>query len=151
MFDTGSRGTLRAMYFEAWARARAGLPLTPLDSQIVDVVNDHPEYHAALADTAIRDADFDDPAGTGNPFLHMGLHLAVRDQIATDRPAGIRALFERIRSQSPSAHAAEHRTLECLFAMLREAQSSGVPPDEARYLAQLRRSADRARGGSSRS
>jgi hypothetical protein len=33
--------------------------------------------------------DFTRPGEGENPFLHMGLHLALREQIATDRPAGI--------------------------------------------------------------
>ncbi|WP_204318325.1 DUF1841 family protein [Serratia marcescens] len=34
--------------------------------------------------------------GETNPFLHMGLHLAVREQVATDRPQGIRTVYTKL-------------------------------------------------------
>jgi hypothetical protein len=70
----------------------------------------------------------------------MGLHLAVRDQVATDRPAGIRAVLQMLTGTLGSAHAAEHRMIECLAEALWNAQRSGLPPDESAYLGKLRNS-----------
>jgi Domain of unknown function (DUF1841) len=148
VFAHEDRTSLRARYFDAWAKQRAGRPLEPLEVQITDVVSDHPEYHAALADETTRDADFTAEAGRTNPFLHLGLHLAVRDQIATDRPTGIRAAFWRILEQAPDMHTAEHMLLECLAETLWEAQRQGSPPDERVYLERVLRIG--ARGGQSR-
>jgi hypothetical protein len=64
----------------------------------------------------------------------MGLHLAVRDQIATDRPAGLRAAFASLAQRLGSAHEAEHRIIECLAEAMWEAQRTGRPPDEKAYL-----------------
>ena len=64
----------------------------------------------------------------------MGLHLAVRDQIATDRPPGIRQAFDGLAQRMGSAHDAEHRIIECLAEALWEAQRAGRPPDEQAYL-----------------
>ena len=88
-FDSQSRDELRRVYVEAWRKRRAGLPVEPLEAQVADVIALHPEYHAALerSDAALE-RDYTPEGGQSNPFLHMGLHLAVRDQIATDRPAG---------------------------------------------------------------
>ena len=69
----------------------------------------------------------------------MGLHLGVREQVATDRPAGIRRLFADLESRLGDSHDAEHRMLECLAETLWEAQAGGAPPDEERYLERLRR------------
>jgi hypothetical protein len=69
----------------------------------------------------------------------MGLHLAVRDQIATDRPFGIRAAFEAIVRKRGDAHEAEHAIIECLAEALWEAQRAGRPPDEQAYLERLKR------------
>jgi Domain of unknown function (DUF1841) len=134
-FDNQSRDELRRLYVEAWRKRRAGLPVEPLEAQVADVIALHPEYHAALergADTLER--DYTPEGGQANPFLHMGLHLAVRDQIATDRPAGIRRAFAGIATRSGSEHEAEHRIIECLAEAMWEAQRSGRPPDEAAYL-----------------
>jgi hypothetical protein len=69
----------------------------------------------------------------------MGLHLAVRDQIATDRPAGIRKAFQSVAARLGSEHEAEHRIIECLAEAMWEAQRSGRPPDEAAYLQRVLR------------
>ena len=67
----------------------------------------------------------------------MGLHLGIREQIATNRPAGIRAVFEKLAAKSGDPHAAEHRMIDCLAETLWEAQRAQRPPDERRYLESL--------------
>jgi hypothetical protein len=134
-FDNQSRDELRRVYVEAWRKRRAGLPVEPLEAQVADVIELHPEYHAALergGDLLAR--DYTPEGGQSNPFLHMGLHLAVRDQVATDRPAGLRAAFASLAQRLGSAHEAEHRIIECLAEAMWEAQRIGRPPDEKTYL-----------------
>ena len=139
-FDNQSRDQLRRVYIEAWRKRREGLPVEPLEAQVADVIALHPEYHAALegGDDAL-DRDFTPEGGQSNPFLHMGLHLAVRDQIATDRPVGIRKAFQTVAAHLGSEHEAEHRIIECLAEAMWEAQRSGRPPDEAAYLQRVLR------------
>ncbi len=139
-YDNQSRDELRRVYVEAWRKRRAGLPVEPLEAQVADVIALHPEYHTALerdGDAVAR--DYTPEGGQSNPFLHMGLHLAVRDQIATDRPAGMRQAFESLAGRIGSAHDAEHRIIECLAEAMWEAQRSGRPPDEAAYLQRVLR------------
>jgi hypothetical protein len=69
----------------------------------------------------------------------MGLHLAIHEQVGTDRPAGIRAIHERLTRRSGSAHEAEHHMIEILATALWEAQRAGQAPDEATYLERLQR------------
>jgi Domain of unknown function (DUF1841) len=139
-FDTQSRDELRRVYIEAWRKRREGLPMEPLEMQVADVVALHPEHHAMLErPDEVLDRDYTPEGGQSNPFLHMGLHLAVRDQIATDRPPGVRAAFERLAARKGSAHDAEHALIECLAQALWEAQRAGRPPDEAAYLAKVQR------------
>jgi hypothetical protein len=139
-FDNQSRDQLRRVYIEAWRKRRAGLPTEPLEAQVADVIAQHPEYHAVLEgadDTLAR--DYTPEGRQSNPFLHMGLHLAARDQIATDRPAGIRKAFQTVAARLGSEHEAEHRIIECLAEAMWEAQRSGRPPDEQAYLAAVLR------------
>lgn len=136
------RTALRAVWREAWRKHRAGLPLQPLEAQLAELVALHPEYHGALEDDDAG-RDWTPEQGQANPYLHLGLHAAVRDGIATDRPAGLRAAFLRIAARCPDGHEAEHRLLECLGETLWEAQRSGLPPDEQAYLARVQRLAGR--------
>jgi hypothetical protein len=92
-----------------------------------------------IVESAAADlANYSPRSGQLNPWLHMGLHLAIREQVATDRPAGIAEVHARLASQAGGAHEAEHRMLETLATAMFDAQRSGKPPDEAVYLDRLR-------------
>ena len=132
------RQELRQMYADAWRKARAAEVLSPLEAQIAQVIEDHPEYQSALSDDG-RETSFPPEAGKTNPFLHMGLHLAVRDQVAMDRPPGISNIFQQLVKKYSKTHEAEHRILDCLAETLWEAQNRNGPPDEQKYLERLRK------------
>lgn len=139
IFADEGREALRRRYAEAWRRRKEGLPLAPLDAQIADVIEQHPEYQAAVEDPEAAGADYGVEAGRSNPFLHMGLHLAIREQVGTRRPLGIEAIHARLSKRLGSVLEAEHRMIEVLARTLWEAQRAGRAPDEQVYLEQLRR------------
>jgi Domain of unknown function (DUF1841) len=139
VFAGQSREQLRRMYAEAWRKYNARLPLEPLEAQIAAVIAEHPEYAPLLESGApALSADYTPEDGRENPFLHMGLHLAIREQLATDRPSGIGRFHQALCRRLGDAHAAEHVMLEALAETLWEAQRSGRIPDEQRYLERLR-------------
>jgi hypothetical protein len=88
------------------------------------------------SDSALT-ADFTPEGGQSNPFLHMGLHLAIREQVSTDRPAGIAHVHQRLTGKL-GPHEAEHRMAEVLAAQIWEMQRMGRAPDENVYLDRLR-------------
>jgi hypothetical protein len=139
MFAGQSRDELRRAYLAAWRKFRAGEPLQPLEAQIASVVAEHPEYHGWIEKgEAALASEFTPEGGQTNPFLHLGLHLAIRDQVATDRPRGVADAHAALVRRTGDAHEAEHRMLEVLGETLWEAQRSGRAPDEAAYLERLR-------------
>jgi hypothetical protein len=138
-FHEQSRDQLRQLYIEAWRKRQARLPMEPLEAQIADVIELHPEYQAALANPDhVLDRDYSPEGGESNPFLHMGLHLAVRDQIGTDRPPGARQAYIDLARKLGDEHDAEHQMIECLAEALWESQRTGRPPDEQIYLERVR-------------
>jgi uncharacterized protein DUF1841 len=130
-----SRDQLRLAYAQAWAKHLARAPLAPLEAQIADVIEAHPEYQriVADADTAVG-FEQNSPDASENPFLHMGLHLAVREQLAVDRPPGIRDLKGQLQARYGDVHSAEHALMEALGEELWMAQRDGRAPDEQQYL-----------------
>lgn len=140
------RDELRRMYSDAWTSAKQGAVLSPLAAQIVRVIEEHPEYQSFIERSSIG-LEFLPEQGQSNPYLHMGLHLAVREQLATNRPAGIREVFEQLAKASGDPHAAEHAMLECLAESLWDAQRNQALPDEALYLERLRQLPKRWSGG----
>lgn len=130
---------MRRYFCRAWSGVRTGRPLEPLEAQLVDVIRLHPEFHALLADEAAAcrwepNAD----GAQANPFLHMSLHLALHEQVATDRPPGIRAIHRSLLARTDDAHGLEHRMMDCLGRVLWDAQRGAAAPDERAYLECLR-------------
>src|SRR5512134_1800762 len=96
---TPTRDEARRFVTDAWAKFRAGQPLSRLEQHVVEIVSMHPEYHAIVEEPGRhRERDWSPESGTTNPFLHLSLHLAVAEQLAIDQPAGIRAHYERLRA-----------------------------------------------------
>jgi hypothetical protein len=138
-----NRDEIRRVYCTAWDKHLKGLPLEALEQQLVAIIGLHPEYQALLADTdAALARDFTPEMGQTNPFLHMGMHLAIREQLAMNRPAGITDAFGALMARVQDAHEVEHRMMECLGEALWQSQRSGQAPDEARYLECLRQLTD---------
>lgn len=138
MLFGNDRNELRRMYVQAWRLKRAGQPMSALEAQIAEVVGEHPEYHAMLVDDVVG-ADFAPEGGESNPFLHMGMHLAIREQVSTNRPVGIREVHAQLAGKLGGPHEAEHAMLECLGEALWRAQRDNTLPDELAYLESLNR------------
>jgi hypothetical protein len=138
IFAGQSRDQLREQYRSAWRKFKAQQTLTPLDKQVVAIISEHPEYHVIVESAAADLANYSPRSGQLNPWLHMGLHLAIREQVTTNRPAGITEIHAQLAGKFGGAHEAEHRMLETLAEALWEAQRGGKPPDETAYLERLR-------------
>ncbi len=131
------RHELRKTYADAWQKYCDKQPMSPLEAQIAAVISEHAEYQDTVASTEL-DRDFTPEDGETNPFLHMGLHLGLREQVAINRPAGITEIFDSLAAKARSVHEAEHQMIECLAEVLWEAQSQNRAPDDRQYLERLR-------------
>jgi len=140
MFYGNSVQDTRPFFFLSWQKFRAQQVLSPLEQQIVDVLIVHPEYHAFFEQTnAATDRVYHPSLGEPNPFFHLGLHLAVRDQLATNRPVGIQVLHQQLLVQfGGDSLLVEHRMMDVLAESLWQSQQSGSLSEEA-YLAALNR------------
>src|SRR5262245_24034949 len=113
MMFTQDRHALRRLFFESWHKARTGGIMQPLEVRIAEVIAEHPEYQRMLEHPdAELDRDYLPETGETNPFLHMALHIAVREQLATDRPHGINHLFHALLAGAGARHVAEHAMVE---------------------------------------
>ena len=135
---------VRRFFCTTLARQRSGAPLTPMESIAARWIDEHPEYHADLADEpAALAAVYTVEDGRTNPFLHLSMHLTITEQVSIDQPRGIRQAFELLAARRGSAHEAHHEVMECLGEMVWASQKSGLPPDGERYLECVRKRATR--------
>ena len=140
MFAGQDRGQTREVFFRAWRAHREGHPLEGVEKLIVQVVLRHPEYHSLLEHPEpARERDYFPESGQTNPFLHLGMHIAIEEQLSIDQPRGIRGYYQKILMRLPDEHAAQHHMMECLGEMLWQANQQATAPQETVYLDCLKR------------
>jgi len=135
MFFSKDRHSLRNTYLQAWQKYQQKQPLEPMEEIIAGVIAEHPEYHLQLQQL---EKEYLPESGESNPFLHMGLHIALREQLSTNRPAGIATLTRQLLMTLKDGHEVEHQLLECLAESLWQAQRYQQAADEQKYLACVR-------------
>lgn len=135
------RDSGRTFFLEVWAKYKRQAPLESLEKMVLDVILQHPEYHEILAldQKKIATMEFLPETGMTNPFLHMGMHIAILEQVSSNRPSGITALYQQLLLKYSSAHELEHSMMECLGESLWQAQRNNTLPDEFQYLEQVKR------------
>ena len=133
------RSTLREFYRTSWSRFQEGLPLEPLQALVADVVAEHPEYHAEIMSPDAANKQFTVEAGQVNPFLHMGMHVALREQVGVDRPGGLKAEYRKLLKAVGDRHETEHQMMECLGQVMWQAERDRRPPDERAFLSCVER------------
>jgi len=135
MIFTQNREEIRRFYLQAWQKQLQKLPLEPLEVQLVDIIQAHPEYHQLLESGEDGvEKEWTPEMGESNPFLHLGMHMAIREQLSTDRPPGIRKATKKLLKQIGDGHETEHQMMECLGETLWRGQRDGKAPDEQSYL-----------------
>jgi hypothetical protein len=139
-----SQNDVRRFFCETWAKARSRSLLTPMEQLAAGWVEEHPEYHADLADLeAALAAVYTVDEGRTNPFLHLSMHLSISEQVSIDQPRGIRQAVELLAAKRQSLHEAQHEVMECLGEMIWASQRQGLPPDGFAYLDAVRQRATR--------
>ena len=135
---------VRRFFCDVYAKSRQGLPMEALEIIASRWIDEHPEYHAELADADAAVARvYDGEDGRQNPFLHLSMHLSISEQCSIDQPRGIRQAVELLAARRDSLPAAHHEAMECLGRMMWESQRAGRPPDGEAYVACVQRRATR--------
>ena len=99
----------REFLANSWQKYSSNKPLDPLEEQLASVIEIHPEYHELIGNI---DSEYFPEQGEVNPFLHINLHLALRDQLSINQPKGIREVHQKLIKQYEDRHIAEHLMME---------------------------------------
>ena len=130
-----SQADVRRFFCGVYAKARAGQTLEPMEMLVSQWIDEHPEYHATLADVDAALATMTERSESqDNPFLHLSMHLSISEQCSIDQPRGIRQAVELLTARRQSLHQAHHEVMDCLGRMVWESQRAGRAPDGAAYI-----------------
>jgi hypothetical protein len=106
-----SQQDVRRFFCQVYAKQLLGPLVDPLESLAAEWINRHPEYQPVLQnEEAALSAKFDD--STGNPFLHLSMHLSISEQCSIDQPQGIRQAVELLAAKRSDLHDAHHEVME---------------------------------------
>lgn len=137
-----SQADVRRFFCSIYAKAQTEQALEAIETIASLWINEHPEYHAELADVdAALAAMTQVEDGKSNAFLHLSMHLSITEQCSIDQPRGIRQAVELLTHRRDSLHEAHHEVMECLGQMIWESQRAGRPPDGNAYIACVQRKA----------
>lgn len=139
-----SQADVRRFFCSVYAKAHKEQPMEAIETIAKLWIDEHPEYHAALADVDAALLNMEQKEeGQANPFLHLSMHLSITEQCSIDQPRGIRQAVELLTHRLDSLHEAHHAAMECLGQMLWESQRARRPPDGESYVACVQRHATR--------
>ena len=131
-----SQADVRRFFCSVYAKALAHQSLEAIEKIASLWIDEHPEYHADLADIDAALAAMTQPEDSKtNPFLHLSMHLSISEQCSIDQPRGIRQAVELLTHRRNSLHPAHHEVMDCLGRMIWESQRAGRPPDGDAYIA----------------
>jgi hypothetical protein len=130
-----TQADVRQFFCSVYAKAQAGQPMEAIETLASLWIDEHPEYHAELANVdAALASMLAAEEGKSNPFLHLSMHLSISEQCSIDQPRGIRQAVELLAHRRNSLHLAHHDAMDCLGKMIWESQRAGRPPDGQAYI-----------------
>ena len=121
----------REFLANSWQKYTRNKPLEPLEKQLASIIEIHPEYHDLIGN--IDSESFPEHDGV-NPFLHINLHLALRDQLSSNQPKGVKEVHQKLINHCKDPHEVEHLMMECIEEMIYISQKSNTTMDQESYL-----------------
>lgn len=131
MLYTQDRTQQRQFLVNTWQKFLDKKPLDPLEDQLTQVIKIHPEYHTYINDI---ESDYFPEQGEVNPFLHINLHLSLREQLSINQPIGIQGYYQKIVDKFKDPHEAEHKMMNCIAEMIFSSQKNNTPMDHQAYI-----------------
>ena len=120
---------------DSWQKYIKNRPLEPLEKQLVSIIEIHPEYHDLICNI---ETDYFPEQCEVNPFLHINLHLALRDQLSINQPKGIKEAHQKLIKQHKDPHAVEHLMMKYIAEMIYISQKNNTAMDHENYLKRIK-------------
>ena len=130
MLYSQNRSEQRAFLSNAWVKFQNNEGLDPMEFQLVEIIKLHPEYHHLMQTT---DAEYFPEYGQVNPFLHINLHLALREQLSINQPIEVRLAYDSLLEKIKDPHEVEHTLIDCIAEMIFSAQKNNSSFDYENY------------------
>ena len=101
----------REFLAKSWQKYTSNIPLEPLEKQLVSIIEIHPEYHDLIGNI---DSEYFPEQGEVNPFLHINLHLTLRDQLSFNQRKGITEVHQKLVKHYKDSQEVKHLMMDCI-------------------------------------
>lgn len=120
-----------------WHALQNNLTLTPSETEIADLVADHPEVGLFFAgrEIDVQQIYADDKF---NPFLFLAALREITKQLKNNQPAGIRKLYDQLLDTRCSDAEARSRMAAAYLELYRQHQETMTPENKEAYLLSMR-------------
>ncbi|MEC7030231.1 MAG: DUF1841 family protein [Pseudomonadota bacterium] len=125
----------RTVFIDTWHRFQQGAKLSDFEMRLAGVMQHYPNYTERLH---LLQEGGEPGKYSDNPFLLMGAHFEVGEQIAQDRPGGVRAVYQRLVGLHGEV-GAQLLMRDVLIDLLSESYSKGEVPDYSLYIIRLKK------------
>jgi hypothetical protein len=126
-----NRTEQRKFLATAWKKFLSNKSLDPIEVEIVAIIKLHPEYHQLINNIEL---DYFPEGGEVNPFLHINLHLSLREQLSINQPNNIRNYYDKIINKVKDQHKAEHIMMDCIADMIFSSQKNNTAMNHQAYI-----------------
>ena len=141
MDNLDNREQIRSYFYQVYEKIKTNqLIHDPLEKQLATIIEMHPEYHQILQNHDYLDQDYLPEHGEINPFLHMGMHISIHEQVSINQPVGVKDSYQKLLAKYQDAHQVEHMMMDCLGEMLWISQQNHTEPNPMLYLKCLKKS-----------
>ena len=121
----------REFLAKSWQKYTTNKTLEPLEEQLVSIIITHPEYHELIENI---ESEYFPEQGEVNPFLHINLHLALREQLSINQPKGVQEVHQQLIKYYKDPHKVEHLMMECIAEMIYLSQKNNTTINQESYL-----------------
>ncbi len=130
--------TFRQFFHDAWAKVKNNQPLEPMESLAATIIHNHPEFHNFFATMDSLNDIITPESGKINPYLHIAQHLTIIEQINSNTPAGIQAIYQILIKKGKNEHEAQHLMMSVLAEWLEDIKNGRKDLNEQDYMNTLR-------------
>lgn len=125
----------RNFFFTAYKKYKSGKNLDDHEKIAINIIIEHPEFDIYLSNPdKYIDYQWLPESEEINPFLHLGMHMGIIEQLSIDQPPGIAKLYNKLCKKLDDVHKADHEMMECLAKMIWHSLRNRLPPDINAYL-----------------
>lgn len=135
MYNNLQQNDVRIFFFDVYDKYIKQQPLSALEVIALEVIQQHPEYLPIMKQKdRYLDYQYLPESGETNPFLHMSMHISIKEQISINQPFGIVEYYNKLLTKYQDEMVVEHHIMDCLGEMIWYSQKNQVPFDTNIYF-----------------